>query len=87
MLTWIFEGVDMPTDKGIVSPEDPCCLFYESVRALTCIGVVEDVDEGIVGQNDPDLYDRIVEDLNMVSSDEIKSVTSILDATCKLKRA
>ena len=48
VLAWIIEGMNVPTDKGVVSTKYPCGFFYESVRALFRVGVEKDINEGII---------------------------------------
>jgi hypothetical protein len=87
VLGWIVEGVDVPTDEGVIGAKDPGPFLHESVGALPGVCVVEDVDEGIVGEDNADLYDCVVQDLNIVRGNEGRAITSALDVTGELERA
>ncbi len=84
-LAWIVEGMDVPTDEGIIGPKDSRRFLYESVGALPCVCVVEDVDESIVGEGNSDLYDRVIQNTNVISSNEGRVVTSALYSTGELE--
>lgn len=87
MLARILEGVDVPTDESVIGAKDSGCFLHESVGALPCVCVVEDVDERIVGEGSADLYDRVVQNPNVITSNEGGSVTSALCSTGELEGA
>lgn len=52
---WIVEGMDVPTDEGIIGAKDAGCFLHESVGALPGVRIVEDVNESVVGEENADL--------------------------------
>jgi len=84
---WVIEGMDVPTDKSVISAKHSGRFLYESVRALSCISVEKDVDESIVGQDDLDFYYRVVQNLNVVGGNEVRPVAGTLYSTGKFERA
>lgn len=87
VLGWLIERVDMPTDEGVISTKDSNRFFYKSVRVLPCVCVVKDVDEGIVGQDNPNFYYCIIQNLNVVGGDEVRAIAGVLYGTGERDRA
>ena len=78
VLIGIVKRMNVPTDEGVIGAKDSCRFLYKSVRAFPCIRVVEDVDEGIVGQDDPNLHYSIIQNPNVVGCNQVRPIAGIL---------
>lgn len=86
VLAGVVERVNMPTYEGIVGAKDPCSSLYEGEGALGGVGIVEDVDECAVSEDHAYLDDGVVENLNVVGEDKLRSVAGFLDNSSELER-